>query len=166
MIIKIKKNSFIALIIGILIVGGIIATVVLNPGQSSYSQIKTNQQNSALTNNFSTNINGSSQRQSATVGAVQIDIEPKKLGRDESENSFTAYFNTHSVELDFDFARIITLRDDQGNTYEAVRWTGNRGWHHVSGDIIFPRLEQNAQQVTLEIAGIEGQTQDFIWRLE
>ncbi len=85
---------------------------------------------------------------------VTVDVAPKQLGTREEKNIFTVNLNTHSVELDFDFTEIMILKDDLGNSYKAIEWTGNSGWHHVSGDIIFPQINQQAKSIELQLSGI------------
>jgi hypothetical protein len=106
------------------------------------------------------------QAQTKNQAEVTIEVEPKQLGIGEEKNIFTVNFNTHSVELDFDFTKIIILRDNFGNSYSALEWTGNRGWHHVNGDIIFPKINGQASSVELQINGINEVDRNFKWILK
>lgn len=168
MIIKINKNILWVSLIGLLIVVGIVITIVSNPGDE-VSFNGSNTVNTISSNVNSTNVlainSAPSQQQTATMGAVTVDIEPITWGVEEEKNVFSVAFNTHSVELDFDFTSIITLEDDLGNMYEALEWTGNRGWHHVSGDIVFSSISKDAKQVTLTVTEIEGLSRSFQWDL-
>lgn len=166
MIIKISKNTLWVSLIGLLIVVGIAITIISNPGD----EVSPNSSNTV--NTISSSINSSnslannsipSQQQTAIMGSVTVDIEPITLGVAEEKNVFSVAFNTHSVELDFDFTKIIVLEDDLGNTYRALEWTGNRGWHHVSGDIIFSSISKDTKQVTLTVTEIEGLSKSFQW---
>jgi len=162
MIIKIKQNTLIGLIVGFLLVGGVIFTIIANPGQKNTSSAQSD---------LSTDSNLSFAREATDsqlgqLGAVQVETMVKQLGRSEPRTVFTIYFNTHSVELDFDFTQIISLKDDLGNTYQASEWTGNRGWHHVAGDIIFPALNKTAKSVVLTISAIENTSQSFSWDVD
>ena len=61
---------------------------------------------------------------------VTIEVTPN-FGLERQENIFELSFNTHSVDLNFDFQKIIILRDDLGNIYKAKNWTGGQGGHHL-----------------------------------
>lgn len=163
MIIKIKKSTLVVTITIFLVIAGIITTIILNPGEGSASQ-KQEQVNSPDLNKIT--IIDSKETQKTTMGKVEVDVTPQRLGKFESQNIFTVNLNTHSVELDFDFTKIITLEDNLGSKYQALEWTGNRGWHHVSGDIIFPSIDEQASEVSLKIEEIEGQTRTFSWNVE
>lgn len=167
MIIRIHKSSLITLVV-LFIVSIIAITIIFNSGAPAAGSQAVQNTNSSISSTTGTTntASGSSQRQTTTMGVVTVDVDPLKLGRTEAENSFTVSFNSHSVNLDVDFTKLITLRDDTGNTYQAKQWTGNRGGHHISGDIIFPRLNGTASQVTLKISGIDGQTKDFTWPVQ
>ncbi len=104
--------------------------------------------------------------QTKDQASVTIDITPKQLGIEENQNIFTIALNTHSVELDFNFAEIMVLKDDLGNLYSAIEWTGNRGSHHVNGDIIFPTIDRQAKSITLQINGINEVDRIFKWILK
>lgn len=97
---------------------------------------------------------------------VTVDVTPKQLGLEEENNIFSISLNTHSVELEFDFTEIMVLKDNLGNSYSALEWTGNSGWHHVSGDIIFPRIDESATSVELQINNINGVERVFNWSLK
>lgn len=104
------------------------------------------------------------QTQTDSQSSVTIDVTPKQLGAEE-KNIFTVSLNTHSVELDFDFTKIMVLKDDLGNLYSALEWTGSRGGHHLSGDIIFPEINKQAKNIELQINGIGGVNRVFKWGL-
>ncbi|MDP2684329.1 MAG: hypothetical protein Q8P20_04675 [bacterium] len=162
MIIKINKKFILVISIGLILVIGIVITVISNPGTEASS----NGVNTIISDINTLAINSTSNRQqTATMGAVTVNVEPLKLGLQEDNNIFSASLNTHSVELEFNFTDIITLADDLGNSYKALEWTGNSGWHHVSGDIIFPSINKQASKVILTINGIEGLTQTFEWEI-
>lgn len=166
MIIKINKNILWIGSIALLIIVGITITIISNPGDEvSSSNSNTANTISSSVNSLNSSVNNStpSRQQTATMGAVTVDIEPITLGVTEEKSIFSVAFNTHSVELDFDFTEIIVLEDDLGNAYKALEWTGNSGWHHVSGDIIFPQINANASQVIVTINEIEGQSKTFTW---
>lgn len=96
---------------------------------------------------------------------VTVDVIPTILGVNESQNIFEVSFNTHSVEMDYNFSKTIILKDNLGNVYEALQWTGNRGGHHISGDIIFLALNSQASSVEININGVGGVDRIFKWDL-
>jgi len=106
------------------------------------------------------------QPQTDSQASVDIEVTPKTLGVSEEKNIFAVVLDTHSVELDFDFAKIMTLKDDSGKAYQALKWTGESGSHHLSGDIIFPKLQQPTKKITILIDGVGGVNRQFIWELK
>ncbi len=122
--------------------------------------------NSGTLTQFDSTRSSKYQAQTDNQARVTVDVIPKQLGVKEEKNVFAVSLNTHSVELDFDFTKIMILKDDLNNVYPAIEWTGNRGWHHVSGDIIFPKINQQAKSVELQIKGINGVDRLFRWELK
>ena len=180
MTIKIEKKSLIILSVFVFAIF-IWLTVIFNPGQRADSQTlaKSTEINSSsslaqISNNSAPvsgntgnkQITGSGQRKSATLGDVTLDVDPKKFGGIETETTFTLSFNTHSVSLDYDFTKIVTLQDDRGKDYQASLWTGPRGGHHMSGDIVFPPLDSGVKQVTLTVTGLAGQNASLAWDVD
>ncbi|MBU0612569.1 hypothetical protein KKB10_01000 [Patescibacteria group bacterium] len=165
MIIKVQKNVFIAIVVALFMIIGVAVTIVLNPGEGAASQNEIKESSTGL-KEVASSSSGSEMKQTVSIGKVEIDVEPKQLGRTETKNIFAIALNTHSVELDFDFTKIIILEDNLGNAYQALEWTGNSGWHHVSGDIIFPPLNKDANEVTLTINEIEGLMRTFNWDVD
>lgn len=102
--------------------------------------------------------------QTDSRGEVEIEVTPKVLEIGK-EASFQVTFNTHSVELDKDLTKVSKLIDDQGNQYEAVSWSGGTGGHHLSGDLIFPKISDQAKSAELLISGIGGVDRKFKWEL-
>lgn len=96
---------------------------------------------------------------------VKIYVTPLVFGTKESKNIFTIKFETHSVDLDYDFISIITMKDDSGSTYKAIEWTGGRGGHHLSGNIIFPKLNSGVKNIEIDMKGIGGADRMFSWNL-
>lgn len=103
--------------------------------------------------------------QSDNQANVTVDITPKELDTGKAQNIFEVSLNTHSVEMDYDFSKVIILKDDRGNSYQAVEWTGGRGGHHVSGYILFPAINLQAEEVELSILGVGGVDRVFKWTI-
>lgn len=96
---------------------------------------------------------------------VDIEVTPQTLGFNNQENVFEVKFDTHSVDLDFDFTKIMVLTDNLGNQYPALKWEGGSGGHHLTGKIVFPKLKSGAQKIILKISGIGGVERNFNWDL-
>ncbi|MDF1498636.1 MAG: hypothetical protein P1P85_04790 [Patescibacteria group bacterium] len=137
--------------------------------------ISTLNNNKSAQNNFDSKNNIKSENNKELVNKYQtktdyqanvtIDVTPKKLNLSEEKNVFEISFNTHSVDLSYDFQKIIILKDDLGNTYQALEWTGGEGGHHMDGEIVFPKLNSNAIKVELTIDGVGGVKRVFEWTL-
>lgn len=94
-----------------------------------------------------------------SAGAVLVEVTPL------SSTKYQISLNTHSVDLDLDFTKIIKLKDDLGNMYEALYWSGSSGGHHLSGEVTFPKITDQARGVTIIISDIEGEVLNFEWML-
>lgn len=107
-----------------------------------------------------------SQQQFTTQVDDQAEVEVSATPRtvDTSGTTFAVVFNTHSVELDYDFAAISTLLAD-GTAVRPLRWEGGRGGHHLEGQLVFPPLPAGVQQLELRMAGIAGVDRRFRWPL-
>lgn len=73
--------------------------------------------------------------------------------------------DTHSVNLDFDYARIAKLTDESGRMYTFREWTGERGGHHVSGELVFEPLSSRPKELALTLTDIEGESLEYKWIL-
>lgn len=98
-------------------------------------------------------------------GGVEVKVTPQKLGVKEKENIFSIVLDTHSGSLDFDFVKIISLKDNLGNEYRPTAWSGGQGGHHLLGEISFPKLNPKAQKATLAVTAIGGVTRVFEWEI-
>lgn len=155
-------------------IGALILIAVIFAFSRERDQISNEQISSAEKNNKSFSQADSSaqldsteyQTQTDSQAAVTVDVMPKKLGIREEKNIFTVSLNTHSVELNFDFIKIMILEDDLGNLYPAIEWTGNSGEHHINGDIVFSKINKQANSVELQINSINGVNRNFKWILQ
>lgn len=102
--------------------------------------------------------------QSKTMGVVSVEVTPTSVEMGK-ELVFDLTMNNHSIDLDYDYTQIASLTDDQGNTYQPTKWTGNSEGHHVSGQLIFPILSDKVKQLTLTLKGVDNETEDFNWQL-
>lgn len=104
------------------------------------------------------------QTQTNSEGAVVVKAIPKTLTAG-SPATFELIFDTHSVELNYDVAKIARLTDDTGNTYDPVFWTGGKGGHHIEGILTFPDIPKGTKKITLTIPGIDNRDRVFSWNL-
>lgn len=102
--------------------------------------------------------------QTKQVGMVEVEVAPKQLSHGR-QIVFTLRLNNHSIDLNYDFAKIAVVVDSSGNIYEPVSWSGGMGGHHVSGDLAFGKLSDKAENVGLNITGIDNQKVVFEWKL-
>jgi len=148
-------NSKVFFVLLLAVVGVAVFGLTTKP-QSSANASNSNSDEISLESNY--------QSQSARMGAVDVEITPEKLEFGET-SIFEVSFNTHSVDLDYDFTSIMTLMDNNGTRYKATEWVGGSGGHHLSGAIGFEKLNENAESVTLKIDGIDGTETTLTWQL-
>jgi hypothetical protein len=96
---------------------------------------------------------------SGEMGAVNVQVTPL------SASNFEIVLNTHSVNLDFDLKEIVSLRDNDGKEYQSVSWSGDRGGHHLSGELQFSTMDPQATAFTLTITDIEDEVLSLEWVL-
>lgn len=89
------------------------------------------------------------------ANAVAVEIVPRNLyAADAGTLEFEVTFNTHAVDLNYDFAALAVLRSDAGEEVAALKWDGPIGGHHVFGVLAFPALKARGQTITLIMRGI------------
>lgn len=98
------------------------------------------------------------------MGVVEVEVVPKELMHDKPV-VFTIKLSNHSIDLGYDYTKIATLVDSEGNIYKPVSWSGGMGGHHVSGDLVFGNLSSGAESIGLNIQGIDNQNAVFEWKL-
>lgn len=92
--------------------------------------------------------------------SVAVTVSPLQM--DPTGVRFAVGLETHTVELDYDFAAISALTVD-GRSFAAQRWEGARGGHHLTGTLVFPPLPPNARSAVLTMNGIGGVVRKFDW---
>lgn len=99
-----------------------------------------------------------------SMGAVEVEVTPVsiKLG---SKMIFDVALNTHSVDLSYDYTNIIKAEDAKGNVYEAISWSGDKGGHHLRGEVELEPLIEDTRTIKLNIKGIDNQNAVFEWEL-
>ncbi len=160
-----KKIVLILGIVVLILIGSVFVFNKIKANEESDTQVPSMENVDEFLAKTSTSSSNKYETRTETQTKVTVDVTPKQLGVDQGKNIFEVDLNTHSVELDFDFTEIMILEDDLGNTYKALEWTGNRGWHHVSGDIVFPKINQQATSIKLKIASVGGVDRIFKWNI-
>ena len=107
------------------------------------------------------------ERQSNNEKGVRVDVLPVELVEGRNVR-FEVRLNTHSVALDQDLTAISSLKDNKGNTFQAIGWDGSPpGGHHRSGTLSFPTLAQGTETVTLIIRGVGKDSERiFSWQVQ
>lgn len=89
------------------------------------------------------------------ANAVLVEIVPLNLyDTTAGVLEFEVESTTHSVNLNYDFATIASLRSNVGEEVAAHKWDGPSDGHHVSGVLSFPALKARGQTMTLVLRGI------------
>ena len=99
-------------------------------------------------------------------GEVTVIVTPQILEVDK-QPKFQLEFETHSVDLNFDVSKIVSLTDDRGNEYSNPIWEGSpSGGHHRNGTISFREPLKETSQVKFVLQNISGiKERAFQWDL-
>ena len=99
---------------------------------------------------------------------VTIKVTPVEFGKDTETWKFQVVFDTHSGSLDQDPTKVMSLTDDNGNTYQPSAWEGaGPGGHHREGVLIFNAINPVPLNVELKIKDVGGIAErSFRWDLE
>lgn len=102
---------------------------------------------------------------SKTAGGLIVAVEPELMG--DGSIIFSASFDTHQGDLDFNVDDVAVLRDDSGNEYQADSWNGDSpGGHHRSGQLTFSGIDSDATSLTLIIRDVYGVSErTFEWEV-
>lgn len=105
-------------------------------------------------------------------GAVAVEVTPLNFAASAETLDFDVKMNTHSVDLDMDFAALSTLTTSSGLAVKAIAWDGGRGGHHVSGKLSFPaivdgaRLISQSKSLVLTIRDVDAPERTFKWEIK
>ncbi len=58
-------------------------------------------------------------------------------------NAFDIKLDTHSGSLDYEMAKISSVRDSKGNIIKPEAWDGGIGGHHFEGTLKFPKFDDS-----------------------
>ena len=98
---------------------------------------------------------------------VRVDVKPVQLAPGQPAR-FEVQMNTHSETLEEDMVAVSSLKDNAGRVYQATAWRGSEpGGHHREGVLVFPKLEDNTESITLiirKVANVPERT--FDWSVE
>jgi len=95
-------------------------------------------------------------------GMVTIEVTPQVYNNQQWV--FDLNMGTHSIDLDYDLAKLATLTDASGVVYENPVWGGDPAeGHHRQGQLIFSGVS-NSLDFTLNIQDVAGvDNRIFIW---
>lgn len=117
--------------------------------------------------NFTQDINLSSKNvlasQTNSQSGISFEVTPLEFNFDNPVR-FDVEITTHSGSLDFDPAKISTIKNSEGDQFAADEWKGSpAGGHHRSGVLVFPKLSAQTKILTLIID--DGNQRIFEWEL-
>lgn len=104
-------------------------------------------------------------------GAIIVEVTPSNPGTPADTITFSIVLTTHSIDLSMDLATLSTLTTDTGISISATTWDAPRGGHHVSGNLIFPSMQEGrsilegATKLTLTIVNLDALSRIFEWDL-
>ncbi|MFA4936326.1 MAG: hypothetical protein WC568_10875 [Candidatus Methanoperedens sp.] len=72
-------------------------------------------------------------------------------------NAFEIILDTHSGSLDYEMAKISSVRDSKGNIIKPESWDGGTGGHHFEGTLKFPKFDDSKgfELVIQDVAGVK-----------
>lgn len=130
----------------------IIVLIVLSVVFVGFKNLKSN----TMVDNRSDTARQALSTQENKEGNVTVAVTPEVLTVGEPPR-FKAEFNTHSVELDFDVTKTITLTNDSGSVYTNPQWEGSPSeGHHRSGTITFQQPLSQTTYIELIIKDVAG----------
>ena len=99
---------------------------------------------------------------------VNVSVTPVEFGRDAGKWKFSVTMDTHSVELNEDILKSVSLRDDGGNIYLPLAWEGSPpGGHHREGILTFNPVSPAPAYAELKIEYVGGAEERlFRWELK
>ena len=99
---------------------------------------------------------------------ILIKVTPLQLGAGQDSWRFEVDFTTHSIDLDMDVAKVVSLVDDKGNDFLPISWEGpGPGGHHISGNLIFNAITPMPKFVELKIKEVGGISErSFRWDIQ
>ncbi len=101
-------------------------------------------------------------------GPVKVDVTPLDVSQNSKLWKFNIVLDTHTVELDYDLTKAVSLFDEQGKEYKAVNWEGpGPGGHHIEGNLIFNTITSLPKEIEIRILKVgDVAIRSFIWQLK
>ncbi|KKQ34237.1 MAG: hypothetical protein US50_C0056G0005 [Candidatus Nomurabacteria bacterium GW2011_GWB1_37_5] len=98
-------------------------------------------------------------------GDLEISVSPLDLSPKSSEWQFDFVMSTHSIELDQNMTKSVTLTTDRDNKYTPLKWEGDPpGGHHRSGILTFNPISPIPKTIELSVRGIDDMAETkFMW---
>lgn len=105
--------------------------------------------------------------QTNNQGNVEVKVEPLDVTKSSQNWKFKITLDTHSVELDYDLTKKVTLVDEQGKELKPITWEGaGPGGHHREGTLKFRAVTPRPRLIELKIIGVGGvKERSFKWQL-
>jgi len=122
-------------------------------GVSLYVAISKRENLFSLTKSVPTQVEQTTwQTQTLTDGTVTYKATPKDLTLGETTWDFEMAIDTHAGSLDQDLVTLVSIVDDKGNEYKAIKWEGDPpGGHHREGILKFSPISPRPAFVELKI---------------
>lgn len=102
--------------------------------------------------------------QSKTMGVVEVKVTPIFVDNNK-ELVFELIMDNHSIDLSYDYTKIVVLTDNNSNSIYPSNWTGNSSGHHVKGNLVFPAFSKKPKELTLTLNGVDNKLETFNWKL-
>lgn len=101
-------------------------------------------------------------------GSVKVKITPMDVSPVSSTWKFNIVLDTHSVELDYDLIKTVSLFDERGKEYKPVSWEGaGPGGHHRDGSLIFNAVTPPPKEIEIRVLNVgEVAIRSFVWQLQ
>lgn len=100
-------------------------------------------------------------------GLVEIEVTPLEFSPEKEVWKFQIGLSTHSVELNEDLTKVVTLKSDNGQIVYPMSWDGPVGGHHRAGTLSFQPVKPWPKLLTLIINNIGGvKERTFSWELK
>jgi len=159
---KIQQNSIKYLIFVILIViAGLVVFFRLQPRQeNSDASVSSSQTTPANQTALAP--------QTSEEGPVTIEVTPTDLSVSSTIWKFKLALDTHSEELNQDLTKVITMADDQDNSFQPIAWEGSPPeGHHREGELFFNAISPRPNSLSIIVKNIGGIVErTFRWDLK
>ncbi|MEK7618515.1 MAG: hypothetical protein AAB410_05220, partial [Patescibacteria group bacterium] len=101
-------------------------------------------------------------------GPVKVKVTPIDVSQNSKLWKFNVVLDTHSVELDYDLTKAVSLFDEQGKEYKPVSWEGpGPGGHHIDGNLTFNTITPVPKEIEIRIVNVgDVAIRSLVWQLK